>query len=136
MTTSTSRIASLVRLAVVAGGACAALSGCYVVPMQPLGQPLPPPQALAVMPAAPLAQTFMARLYPSNAEAAAFGMIGATVTNEMDGRGRFSTVIGGEQFTGEAKRLPGAQRGGVANASGSRGGMLSCRYAMNSPTLG
>ena len=32
--------------------------------------------------------------------------------------------------------MPGAQRGGVANASGSRGGMLSCRYTMNSPTLG
>lgn len=107
-----------------------------MVPMQPIGQAAPPAQAIAVMPAAPVAQTFTARLYPSNAEAAPYGAVGGVVTNDLNGRGHFSAVIGGEQFQGEATRVAGSQRGGVANASGARGGMLSCRYTMNSATLG
>ncbi|MDM0038992.1 hypothetical protein QTH89_21340 [Variovorax sp. J22G21] len=116
--------------------AATALSGCYVVPMQPIGQVTPPAQAIAVMPAGPVAQTFTARLYPSNAEAAPYGTVAGVVTNDMNGRGHFSAVIGGEQFQGEATRVAGSQRGGIANASGTRGGILSCRYTMNSATLG
>ncbi|RZL63860.1 MAG: hypothetical protein EOP81_10840 [Variovorax sp.] len=131
-----SRPLSLVRLSAVAALAAAALSGCYVVPLH-----TPPPQVqhgpVAVMPAAPVSQTFTARLYPSNAEATAYGTIVGTVTNDLNGRGYFNAVIGGEQFQGEATRVAGnSQRSGVANASGTRGGMLSCRYTMNSSTLG
>ena len=127
---------SLVRLSVVAVLATAALSGCYVVPLH-----TPPPQVtqgpVAVTPAAPVTQTFAARLYPSNAEAATYGTVVGTVTNDLNGRGYFSAVIGGEQFQGEATRVAGSgQRSGVANASGTRGGILSCRYTMNSSTLG
>ena len=89
-----------------------------------------------VAPAAPTTQTFTARLYPSNAEAARIGMVGAMVTNDMNSRGHFTTVMNGEQFQGEATRVPGSRREGVANASGSRGGILNCRYTMNSDTLG
>ncbi len=104
--------------------------------MQPYGQAPPPAQAIAVVPAAPVAQTFTARLYPSNTEAAPLGAVGAMVTNDMNGRGHFSTMIGGEQFQGEATRIAGTQRDGIANASGTRGGILNCRYTMNSATLG
>lgn len=128
--------AARARLALAAAFAATALSGCYVVPMQPIGQPAPPAQAMAVLPAGPIAQTFTARLYPSNAAAAAYGMVAGTVTNDMNGRGHFNAVIGAEQFQGEATRVAGSERNGLANASGTRGGMLSCRYTMNSATLG
>ncbi|MES2511730.1 MAG: hypothetical protein V4625_17540 [Pseudomonadota bacterium] len=87
------------------------------------------------MPPTPV--TFAARLYPANDAASAYGMVGAVVTNDMNGRGTFTTNIGGESFNGEATRVAGsAAREGVANGSGSRGSYLSCRYQMNSATLG
>jgi hypothetical protein len=129
-----SRSISITRLSLVAALAGAALSGCYVVP---LGQPLPQQlasQAYAVTPV-PVAQTFGARLYPSNPEAAQYGMINGVVTSDMNGRGHISALIGGEQFQGDATRAANS-RSGVANAAGSRGGMLVCKYEMNSSTLG
>jgi len=141
---------SLVRLSAVAALAAASLTGCYVVPMQP-GQSLPPgpvtvvpaqsmqPAVMGVAVAAtppPSTQNFTARLYPSNAEASRYGTVTGVVTNDLNGHGNFNAVIGGEQFQGEATRAAGSQRGGVANASGGRGGILICRYTMNSATLG
>ena len=112
------------------------LAGCYVVPIQPS----PTPAAVAVMPAPPAAPpgpaTFTARLYPSNELASPYGMVGAFVTNNMDGRGTFTTQIGGESFSGEATRVAGSSREGIANGAGNRGGYINCRYTMNSPTLG
>ena len=112
--------------------AAAALAGCYVMPLHPPG-PAVPALAIPVAPALPL--TFAARLYPANDLAAAYGMVSAVVTNDLNGRGHFSTAIHGENFTGEATRLPGS-RDGIANGAGNRGGYLNCRYSMNSPTLG
>lgn len=81
--------------------------------------------------------TFTARLYPANAAASAYGMVGAVVTNDLNGRGTFSTTINGESFTGEATRTAGsAARQGVANGAGNRGSYINCRYQMNSATLG
>ncbi|WP_225781847.1 hypothetical protein [Xenophilus sp. Marseille-Q4582] len=134
------------RLAAVATLGAALLSGCYVVPMQP-GQALPP-GPVTVVPAqqagagaptaapAPAAQHFSARLYPSNAEAARYGTLTGAVSNDMNGRGHFSAVIDGEHFQGEATRAAGSPRSGVAHAAGTRGGMLACRYTMNSATQG
>ena len=131
------------RLAATATLGAALLSGCYVVPMQP-GQPLPP-GPVAVVPAQqagggatamPAAQHFSARLYPSNEQAARYGALTGVVSNDMNGRGHFSAVIDGETFQGEATRAPGSTRNGIANAAGTRGGMLACRYTMNSPTQG
>jgi len=130
------RSASSVRLAIVATVAATALTGCYVVPMHPPAQVGPPAQAIAVVPAMPVNQTFTARLYPSNAEASGYGAVTGVVTNELNGRGRFTVAIGSEQFQGEATRVQGSQRSGIANASGTRGGILSCRYTMNSDTVG
>ncbi len=132
------RIASLPRrtlqLAVVAATA-ATLGGCYVVPMHPAA----PPATVTIPgapphPAAPL--TFTARLYPANDLASGYGMVAAMVTNDLNGRGHFSTAIAGESFTGEATRVAGSRRDGVANGAGNRGSYLNCRYTMNSPALG
>jgi len=108
------------------------LAGCYIVPLQP--GPASAVVPVAAGPAMPL--SFTARLYPANEQASPYGMVAAVVTNELQGRGHFSTAIQGETFTGEATRMAGSARDGVANGTGSRGSYLSCRYTMNSPTLG
>ncbi|MCD6077502.1 MAG: hypothetical protein K0R89_1440 [Ramlibacter sp.] len=119
--------------ATAAVAAAAALTGCYVVPIQPN-----PTQTTVVVPApaAPGPVTFSARLYPNNDLASAYGMVAAVVTNDLNGRGHFSTAIHGESFTGEATRVAGSVKDGVANGAGNRGSYLNCRYTMNSPTLG
>ena len=63
-------------------------------------------------------------------------MVAAVVTNDLNGRGHFSTAIHGESFTGEATRVAGSSRDGVANGAGNRGSYINCRYTMNSPALG
>jgi hypothetical protein len=115
-------------------GAAAALSGCYVVPIQPPTHTATVAVPVPIAPPAPL--TFGARLYPANDLARSYGMVAATVTNELDGRGHFSTAINGESFIGEATRVAGSSREGMANGAGNRGSYINCRYTMNSPTLG
>ena len=113
-----------------------ALTGCYVVPVQP-GHPPASSSTVYVTPAMPASTTFAARLYPANDIAKAYGMVGAVVTNDMNGRGTFTTNINGESFNGEATRIAGSPvREGVANGSGNRGSYISCRYQMNSSTMG
>jgi hypothetical protein len=109
------------------------LGGCYVVPIQPESVRTTAPTAATPL---PTPVTFAARLYPANELAAPFGMISAVVTNDLYGRGSFSTNIGGESFSGEATRSNNNSREGLANGAGNRGGYISCRYSMNSPTLG
>ena len=112
----------------------AVLTGCYVVPNYPA--PVQP-ATVFVQPAPPTITTFSARLYPANDAATPFGMVSAVVTNDLNGRGTFSTNIKGESFTGEATRVAGTSpREGVANGVGSRGGFINCRYQMNSTSLG
>lgn len=123
------------RLALVGMAASATLlTGCYVVPIQPPHQQA---AAIYVPPSIPASVTFAARLYPANDAAFSYGMVGAVVTNDLNGRGTFSTVINGESFTGEATRSANlSSREGVANGAGNRGSYISCRYQMNSSTLG
>lgn len=124
------RFGAIAALAAVA----ATLAGCYVVPIQP--QPPGPTVIHVPAPQPPGPVTFAARLYPSNDVAAPHGMVSAVVTNNLDGRGHFSTNIGGESFTGEATRDAGSPRNGVANGAGNRGSYIHCRYTMNSATMG
>lgn len=125
----------------------AALSGCYVVPMQPTaGAPIQSPAAAAasVNPTlAPAAQpavnapiTFNARMYPANDLAAKLGVVNGTVTNDLHGRGIFTANVNGETYSGEATRNAGSSREGIANGAGSRGGWMKCSYRMNSSALG
>jgi len=104
------------------------------VPLQPA--PAAPAAAMVVPVAPPQPVTFSARLYPANDFASAYGMVAAVVTNDLNGRGRFSTAINGESFTGEATRMAGSARDGVADGAGNRGNYIRCSYTMNSPTLG
>jgi hypothetical protein len=124
------KIASLTLLTVT----IASLSGCYVVPLN--GVP-PDYRGAAVVPVAPpVALTFTARLYPANEQAAGTGVIAGVITNHLNGRAEFSLNVAGEQFVGEATRLAGNNRSGVASAAGNRGGYVNCSYTMNNPTLG
>ena len=124
------------------------LSGCYVLPVTPEGYPAvypypaPPPQAPASYPAtgaAPAGQNpvvLQARLYPANELASQTGVIHGTVTNMMTGKGRFQLNYRGETLSGEATRVEGDSRRGVASAYGSSGGYMSCEYQMNTPRQG
>ena len=56
--------------------------------------------------------------------------------SDLNGRGHFTTNISGENFSGEATRVAGSAREGLANGAGTRGSYINCRYTMNSPALG
>lgn len=120
-----------------------ALSGCYVVPVGPDGHAVAYPatfpnspyyQAPAQQPALPKVLT--ARLYPDNDVASQTGMVSGTVTNMMSGKGRFQLSYAGELLTGEATRVSGEERKGIASAYGASGSFMSCEYQMNTPTQG
>jgi hypothetical protein len=85
-------------------------------------------------PAAPAA--LQARLYPSNEVATETGMLSGTVTNMMTGKGFFQLNYKGEILSGEATRVPGDERRGLASAYGQRGLFMSCDYRMTTPYLG
>lgn len=120
-----------------AAAAAGALSACYVVPVDPrTGQPVPPPAAAPATVPVPAPVTFPARLYPANDLASRYGVVNATVTNDLNGKGVFNTAINGESFAGEATRTSGGGRSGIANGAGNRGSYLSCQYTMNSTAQG
>lgn len=80
--------------------ATAALTGCYVVPVNPqTGQAsqvhsTPPSMPVPV----PSSVVFAARLYPANDAAARYGMVGAVVTNDLNGHGTLATINGGKLY--------------------------------------
>jgi hypothetical protein len=137
-----------------------AVSGCYILPVAnengsvthyvapippaPAYPPTPayPPQSrmatsvgpVASVPAGPI--VLAAKLYPSNDVATQTGVISGTVTNQMNGKGRFQFEYRGEIFTGEATVVEGDAKRGVASAYGSSGGHMSCEYQLASARLG
>ena len=90
--------------------------------------------ALAPARAAPTALN--ARLYPDNDMATEVGMVSGTVTNMMNGKGRFQLQYRGELLAGEATAVPGNEGKGLANAYGPSGAYMSCEYQMRSAVLG
>ena len=136
------------KLVSTAVAAAFSLTGCYVVPVGPdgyprfyvpieptanPGQPQPQPRASG-QPATPAA--LQARLYPVNDVATQTGMVDGTVTNMMSGKGRFQLSYRGELLTGEATRVSGDARKGVASAYGPSGSYMSCEYQMHTPYQG
>jgi hypothetical protein len=125
-----------------------ALTGCYIVPVGPDGNyaiyipSTPPPHSgpghLQPTPPSQSAQprVLQARLYPANELATQTGMVSGTVTNMMTGKGRFQLHYAGELLTGEATRVSGDERKGIASAYGASGSFMSCEYQMNSPAQG
>ena len=129
-----------------------AVSGCYVVPVasndgsvQYYAYPVPPnyppppagpqarayPQVPAVVPGVPAGPVVLAaKLYPANDAATQTGVVAGTVTNMMNGKGRFQLDYRGEILTGEATAVDGDARRGVASASGSGGSYMSCEYQL------
>ena len=143
----------------VAGSMLAlALSGCMVVPLAPDGTPIYPTVASYPYPAAttvpyrapvyapvapvmtasaaPVPSVLQARLYPSNEIASRTGMLSGTVTNMMTGKGQFQLDLAGELLSGEATRVPGNDRAGIASAYGARGTFMNCEYKMTTPYQG
>jgi hypothetical protein len=108
---------------------------------RPASAPLPPAfvgtSADLGAPAGPAAPApLQARLYPSNEVATETGMLSGTVTNMMTGKGFFQLNYRGEILSGEATRVPGDERRGLANAYGQRGTYMSCDYRMTTPFQG
>ena len=123
-----------------------ALSACIVVPVgtDSSGRPAyavgfpatVPGQAPVIAHASPQALALPVRLYPANDIANRTGVLTGTVTNMMSGKGRFQFDYQGELLSGEATRVSGEERRGVANAYGPRGSYASCDYQMSSPQQG
>lgn len=137
------------KLAAAIGLQASLLSGCYVVPVTPDGNnyaiyipthqpPLPgvplPPVTQPSQP--PVPKVLHARLYPENDIATHTGMVSGTVTNMMTGKGRFQLQYAGELLTGEATRVSGDERRGIASAWGPSGSFMSCEYQMSTPLQG
>ncbi len=135
----------------LAAAASFALSGCYVVPVNPQGYPAYPaypgnpgyPQAVPVPPLPPAgppqiaaAMVLQARMYPANERASQSGVLNGTVTSLPTGRGRFQLNYRGETLNGEATRVDGDARRGVASAYGGSGTFMSCEYQMQSARQG
>jgi hypothetical protein len=99
--------------------AAAALSACYVVPVDPRtgqgypiappnhdpGMPRPAPVAVPAPSGPPQATVLTARLYPLNAQANKAGLITAVVTDNNAGRGSFTLAYLGDALQGEASRV-------------------------------
>ena len=107
-------------------GRAAAPAPTYVPPGVEMAAPTGPSTPAALQ----------ARLYPSNEVATETGLLSGTVTNMMTGKGLFQLNYRGEILTGEATRVPGDDRRGVANAYGQRGTYMSCEYRMTTPYQG
>ena len=147
---STSVTPASKRLIVAALVPAFALAGCYVVPVGPnnepwvvLGGPVQPPSTFpSGSPSAPVPQgaafpkVLPVRLYPANDIANQTGMLSGSVTNMMTGKGRFQFQYQGELLAGEATRVSGEERKGIASAYGPSGTYASCEYQMNSPVQG
>ena len=148
---STAARAMSKRLALALAVPAFALSGCYVVPVSPgpdgnpyylyspvpvVPGPHPTPGTPVVVPGGPMPATLPVRLYPANDLANQTGVLTGTVTNMMTGKGRFQFDYQGELLAGEATRVSGEDRRGVASAYGPRGTYASCDYQMNTPRQG
>src|SRR2546428_1693738 len=120
---------------VPAGGPGGSRPGQRVVPVG--GRASVPPQQQQQRSATPTAPaTLQARFYPANEIAAQTGIVSGTVTNMMSGKGRFLLDYEGELLSGEATRVSGDERKGVASAYSKSGSYMSCDYQMNTPFQG
>ncbi len=118
------------------------LSACVVVPVDPrTGQPVhayPGHAPVAVLPAPvpPAASVLTARLYPLNDLAHRAGLLSAVIVDHHSGRGSISLGYLGDTLQGEATRVDGPGRRGIANATGARGVSAQCNYLITGNGMG
>ena len=141
------------RLALALSVPAVVLSGCYVMPVgssadgspvyaySPLAPAISPTHAIQAAPphvihGAPMPAVLNVRLYPANDQANQSGVLTGQVTNMMGGKGRFQFNYQGELLAGEATRVSGEERKGVASAYGPRGTFARCEYQMSTPHQG
>ncbi|HSH08630.1 MAG TPA: hypothetical protein VLA41_13275 [Burkholderiales bacterium] len=116
-------------------------AGCVAVPVNHEGvvvwEPVPAPLVPHVMASQPVPSALPARLYPTNDIARATGTLSGSVTNMMNGKGRFQLNYRGQTLVGEATRdSEGDAHSGIANAASAQGTYMNCRYRMNHPRQG
>jgi len=122
----------------VAAGALS-LTACVVVPVDSrTGLPVSSPAAPLAVPAvaSPPPSVMTARLYPLNDQANRAGLLTAVVVDGHGGRGTITLGYLGDTLQGEATRVDGPGRRGVANAAGSKGVSAQCSYLLTGPGLG
>lgn len=132
------------RATLALAAAALSLQGCYVVPNGnpslppgiyiPSGEPGKMAPIVSQPPPGPTALN--ARLYPMNEAATEIGMVSGTVTSNLNGKARFQLNYRGELLAGEATRVSGDEKKGVASAYGPSGAYMSCEYQMSTPVRG
>lgn len=135
---------STARTALAVTSMTAGLAGCYVFPVHPDGTVAYTAGVLAaptvvqptVAARGSAATTLTARLYPANTAASQRGMVTGTVMDSRNGKGRFVLDYDGEILWGEATRVRGDERRGIASAYGANGTYMSCDYRMTSAYQG
>jgi hypothetical protein len=118
------------------------LSACVLVPVDShTGLPVQghAPTTVIVQPpaASPAsASVLTARLYPLNEPAQRAGMLSAVIVDHRTGRGTITLGYLGDTLQGEATRVDGSGRRGVANATGPRGVSAQCSYELSGAGMG
>jgi hypothetical protein len=92
-------------------------------------QPKGPTQARGPM-------SLPARLYPINDVATEVGMVAGSVTATAEGKARLQFNYRGESLVGEATRVSGDDRKGIATAWAPSGAFMMCEYQMSSQVRG
>ena len=117
------------------------LSACVLVPVDSrTGLPINGPVTmLAPAPTAPgpaAATVLTARLYPVNEAAQRAGLLSAVIVDQHSGRGTITLGYRGETLQGEATRVDGPGRRGIANATSARGVSAQCDYQISGAGMG
>jgi hypothetical protein len=102
-------------------------------PLAPPPAPIPAAQGGTQPKVAP---SLPARLYPINDVATEIGMVAGTITAVAEGKARLQFNYRGESLVGEATRVSGEERKGVATAWAPSGAFMTCEYQMSSLVRG
>jgi hypothetical protein len=106
-------------------------------PPAPPSPPVPPaPNAAQGATQAKMVPSLPARLYPINDIATEIGMVAGTISPLAEGKARLQFNYRGESLVGEATRVSGEERKGIATAWAPSGAFMTCEYQMSSLVRG
>jgi hypothetical protein len=117
------------------------LSACVLVPIDsctglPINGPVTMVAPAPTAPAFAAATVLTARLYPVNEAAQRAGLLSAVIVDQHSGRGTITLGYLGETLQGEATRVDGPGRRGIANATSARGVSAQCDYQISGAGMG